>query len=161
MPPKDGLLPRPHNARLARPGRAARWELGKESLADGLAAEVVYAGGGNALILFADEAEARETAYGLTRKALQEAPGLRLVLAHRPFAPGGCAPLSPSCGSRSPCKSARRAGHAPLLGLGVTAACDFTGAPAVGMDKDGRYISAEVAGQAAKPGGPMGQATPA
>ena len=39
---------------------------------------------------------------------------------------------------RSPQRSA------PLLGLGVTAACDFTGAPAVDVDKDGRYVSAEV-----------------
>ena len=33
----------------------------------------------------------------------------------------------------------------PLLGLGVTAACDFTGLPVVAMDDDGRQISRVVA----------------
>lgn len=154
---EGGLLPQSHNARLTLPGGAARWELGSECLADGLAAEVVYAGGGNALILFADEARARETAYRLTRKAIQEAPGLRLVLAHQPYEPGQlCAKVTElrelvAAQKRAPRRST------PLAGLGVTAACIFTGEPAVSIDKDGRLISAEVqvkqrAGQPTGPG---------
>lgn len=140
----DGLAPRHHNVRLAPPGGAARWELGAESLADGLAAEVVYAGGGNALILFKEAHDAASTAFRLTRKALQDAPGLRLVLAHKAFEPGQlCAAVASlreqiAQQKRAPVRSA------PLVGLGITAACAFTGAPAVGVDDDGRYISAEV-----------------
>lgn len=141
---RDGLLPRPHNVQRAAPGGAARWQLSDESLADGLAAEVVYAGGGNALILLATEAAAKELTFRLTRRALQDAPGLRLAVARQSFDPGQlCATVA---GLRDDIAQEKRAPRrsAPLLGLGVTAACDFTDAPAVGVDKDDRYVSAEV-----------------
>ena len=85
---EEGLLPRPHNASRARPGGAARWTLDQRGLADGLAAEVVYAGGGNALILFADDAAAQAFAFQVTSKAVRDAPGLRLVLARQSFESG-------------------------------------------------------------------------
>ena len=141
---RRGLLQKPHNVRKARQGAAARWQIGDQGLNNGLAAEVVYAGGGNALILFASEEEANKTVYSLTRKALQDAPGLRLEAAWRSFAQGGLAETvntlrdQISQQKRSPQRSA------PLLGLSVTAACNFTGAPAIGVDGGGRYISAEV-----------------
>lgn len=105
---------------------------------------MIYAGGGNALILFAAEEEAKKTIYSLTRKALRDAPGLRLEAAWRSFAQGKLAATvnilrdQISQQKRSPQRSS------PMLGLGVTAACDFTGAPAVGVDDEGRYVSAEV-----------------
>jgi len=141
---RSGLLPRPHNVRRAQQGAASRWHIGDQSLANGLAAEVIYAGGGNALILFAAEEEAKKTIYSLTRKALRDAPGLRLEAAWRSFAQGKLVATvnilrdQISQQKRSPQRSS------PMLGLGVTAACDFTGAPAVGVDDEGRYVSAEV-----------------
>ncbi len=141
---RSGLLPRPHNVRRAQQGAASRWHIGDQSLANGLAAEVVYAGGGNALILFAAEEEAKKTVYNLTRKALRDAPGLRLEAAWRSFAQGELAATvnilrdQISQQKRSPQRSS------PLLGLSVTVECDFTGAPAVGVDDEGRYVSAEV-----------------
>jgi len=141
---RGGLLPQPHNVRRAQQGAASRWHIGDQSLANGLAAEVIYAGGGNALILFAAEEEAKKTVYNLTRKALRYAPGLRLEAAWRSFAQGELAATvnilrdQISQQKRSPQRSS------PLLGLGVTAACDFTNAPAVGVDDEGRYVSAEV-----------------
>jgi len=142
---RDGLLPKSHNAERAAPGGAVRWRLGEESLADGLAAEVVYAGGGNALILLASDTAAEELAFRLTKKALRDAPGLRLVLARQPFAPGQLAATVANLREEIAGRKRAPRRSAPLLGLGVTAACDFTGAPAVGVDKDGRYVSAEVA----------------
>lgn len=138
-----GLMPRPHNV-TKQQDAAARWHLGDQSLARGLAAEVVYAGGGNALILFASEEEAKKVVYGLTYRVLRDAPGLRLETAWRSFAKGKLAETVAtlrdqiSQQKRSPQRSA------PLLGVSVTAACDFTSAPAAGVDSAGRYVSAEV-----------------
>ena len=112
-------------------------------------AEVVYAGGGNTVILFANHKLAVEFARCLTRKVLLEAPGLQLVLVHQDFnwqsqALGG---KSGVVKNTMVCLTARKAGQVtswPLLGLGVTAACVFTGLPAVAEDQDGRLISAQV-----------------
>ncbi len=153
---ENGLLPKPHNVRKAGPSEATRWQLTDQSLADGLAAEVVYAGGGNALILFRTEEAARGVTYELTRKALQDAPGLRLELAWQAFAPGRLAATVNRLREQIALQKRAPRRSVPLLGLGVTAACAFTDAPAVGRDKEGRYISAEVAAKqrAGAPDGP-------
>jgi hypothetical protein len=142
---KQGLLPRPHNASRAKPGDASRWQLSEKSLADGLAAEVIYAGGGNALILFVDDTAAKAFSFKLASKAVREAPGLRLVLAKQAFEPGQLAAAVTSLHDKIAEQKRAPRRTAPLLGLGVTAACVFTGAPAIGFDKDGRYVSIEVA----------------
>lgn len=49
---------------------------------DNLTAEVLYVGGGNALILFAEAACARRFVTELHRRMLQETPGLNLAAAH-------------------------------------------------------------------------------
>src|SRR5947209_4663581 len=49
----------------------------------GLNAEVLYAGGGNFVVLFDDENKARKFNYKLSRRALEEAPGLQLVIAQQ------------------------------------------------------------------------------
>lgn len=49
---------------------------------DNLTAEVLYIGGGNALILFTEAARARRFVTELHRRTLQEAPGLNLAAAH-------------------------------------------------------------------------------
>lgn len=47
----------------------------------GLAAELVYAGGGNTVILFRTPDEARIFAQSLSRRVLEDAPGLEIVIA--------------------------------------------------------------------------------
>lgn len=141
-----GLLPEPYNVqRTVQRGAASRWRVDDRSLDEGLKAEVVYAGGGNALILFSAEEDAQTLAYALTRRALEEAPGLRLVIGWQSYGPGQLAATVQhlreeriSGWKRQPQRSS------PLMGLGVTAACTFSAAPAVGRDQNGRYISAEV-----------------
>lgn len=142
---KDGLLPRPHNVQRVRQlGMPSRWHLDDRSLANGLEAVVVYAGGGNALVLFKTEDAARSVTYHLTKKVLREAPGLRLEVAWQLYEVGQLATTVKVLRDRIAIQKRAPRQSSPLLGLGVTAACDFTGAPAVGRDKDGRYVSAEV-----------------
>ncbi len=52
---------------------------------NGLDAEVLYAGGGNFVVLFGDDDKGEEVCKqftsNLSQRALQEAPGLQLVIA--------------------------------------------------------------------------------
>jgi hypothetical protein len=105
----------------------------------GLAAEVLYTGGGNFVVLFADgdplAQYARAFTAELSRKVLQEAPNLQLVIAQHPFdwdrdslfETMNTAKLTLDRQKRT------RAWSAPLLGLGVTAMCQSTGLPATGV----------------------------
>lgn len=111
-------------------------------------AEVIYAGGGNALLLFEGGYEGHPRAFvrALTTWALQEAPGLTLLTDAVEFDWWGAA-LSACHNDLRRQLTERKAGAVrptPLLGLGVTADCDFTGLPAVGRDADGRLIARSV-----------------
>ena len=97
--------------------------------ADKLDAEVIYVGGGNTLILFSDANKARAFVTGLSRRLLEEAPGLDLAAVHLPIlwetdslkskVDEAMASLARHKASQPP--------SAPLLGLGVTASCNSTG----------------------------------
>ena len=99
-----------------------------------LDAEVIYAGGGNVLVLFADECKARDFIRSLSRKALCEAPGLQLLFTKQPVDWDAQPAQLFDCVMRAfkdlEAQKAQRAPSAPLLGLGVTAACRSTGLPA-------------------------------
>ncbi len=108
--------------------------------------ELVYAGGGNAVVLFRLPDAARKFTRRLTRRVLQEAPGLQVVVAHTEF-DWDTQALSQIVSATL--EKARQKKHhlpvsTPLLGLGVTADCQYTGLPAVGMNQDGKRVSAEV-----------------
>ncbi len=114
-----------------------------------LEAEVVYAGGGNAVILFADHDLAIDFARRLTHRVLLEAPGLQIVLVHKEFdwqnqPLGGKAGIVQDAMDALAASKTDRPASSPLLGLGVTAACVYTGLPAVAKDDEGRLISSEV-----------------
>ncbi|MEK7727746.1 MAG: hypothetical protein AAB354_04990 [candidate division KSB1 bacterium] len=108
---------------------------------------MIYSGGGNALILFANHGElSKEFAKALSMKALREAPGLQLVLKHMPFNPTSDK-LSASHQeliTELAKRKLSRMPSIPLLGLGVTAECVYTGKPAVEWNKDEPPASAEV-----------------
>ena len=105
----------------------------------GVDAEIIYAAGGNVLILFRDQGLAKRFAMALSRRALEEAPGLRLLIATKGFEwdASGC-PLRDAVdkvfGELRRMKEAPEL-SAPLLGLGVTVPCGSTGLPAVGWVK--------------------------
>src|SRR6266853_2792537 len=50
---------------------------------DGWDAEVLYSGGGNFVVLLGDVEKVKKFNYNLSRRALQEAPGLQLVIAQQ------------------------------------------------------------------------------
>lgn len=115
-------------------------------------AEVLYSGGGNVVILFADPQKARQFIQALTRRALLDAPGLNMTVAGCPFEWRGedaddlGSAVSNLLGNeiRRRKQRARRCGE--MLGLGVTADCEFTGLPAIGLGSQERQrISAEIA----------------
>lgn len=109
---------------------------------ENLVAELIYAGGGNTVLLFRTIEKAKEFTRKLTKKVLEEAPGLNLVIAHHPFdwerqllqdiIENHLIKCQLDAQKRKPILSV------PLLGLGVTATCKSTGLVAV-EDTDGKY----------------------
>jgi len=119
------------------------WEPNNQSIyADGLQAEIVYMGGGNAMLLFIDDGQAEEFARRLTRHALEQAPGLELVLMREPFDPRNDVLSNKHQGLREKLakRKLNRTHSSPLLGLGITAACVYTGLPAIGMSDDDTVV---------------------
>jgi len=133
------LLPKPNNMMEGRVADASLED-------DDLVAEVVYARGGNAMILFANDAHAREFAQKLTRTVLAIAPGLNLVLKRQRFDSTSTvlSDLHQDLRAELARRKVSRQGSIPLPGLGVTAACVYTGDPAVVVRVD-QPTSAEVA----------------
>lgn len=132
-----------HNIDLeaARQDKIERMYTGKFEVngSDQAGAEVLYAGGGNTVILFqaADPLElAKKFAYRLSRRLLTEAPGLNLYAAHLPYEwetaeakkslPEIVAEAIKTLGRNKGCDP----GSLPALGWPVTAACTSTGLPA-------------------------------
>ncbi|AFZ60964.1 hypothetical protein H6G54_11140 [Anabaena cylindrica FACHB-243] len=109
---------------------------------DNLDAELVYTGGGNAVILFKgreDKKSAIRFTKRLSKRVLQEAPGLKIVVAHsEPFEWGNkLSGIVDSLMKKLERKKREYNPSVPLLGLGVTANCLSTGLSAV--DTSDRY----------------------
>lgn len=108
--------------------------------------EVIYAGGGNALLLFGGSYEAAKPfVTALTTWLLKNAEGLSLVIHHQEldWTSESLARCHQMLRQAMALRKAGRRQPTPLLGLSVTAACVFTGLPAVGRD-DGRLISQSI-----------------
>ena len=100
---------------------------------DNLDAEVLYAAGGNVVVLFRDETTAKNFTRELSRKVLIDAPNLQLVIVQKEF-DWNHKPLSQAVEELFEELASRKRSRmqaAPLLGLGVTVACRSTGLPAV------------------------------
>ncbi len=142
------LLPEPNNLRKIEQSWEPLCSVHIER--DNLAAELVYAGGGNAVIIFNTLDRARDFARKLTDRVVREAPGLKLALAHsvsthrfavnssamsdsREFdwEKNSIAEIYDSVLSELFMKKQNLPTASPLLGLGVTASCAYTGYPAV------------------------------
>ncbi|MBU0510286.1 MAG: hypothetical protein KJ638_01100 [Chloroflexi bacterium] len=137
----DGLS---HNAEWN--AEKGEWEPTDRGLkSHGLQSEVVYMGGGNAMLLFTDDGQAKKFARCLTRRTVEYAPGLSLVLIRQKYDAGSVvlAELHQDLREKLGKRKLSRERSVPLLGLGVTAACVYTGLPAVEM-KEEQLISAEV-----------------
>ncbi|MEG4304131.1 Cas10/Cmr2 second palm domain-containing protein [Microcoleus sp. D3_18a_C4] len=110
-----------------------------------VAAEIVYAGGGNTVLLFTSFEYAKRFTQILTTRVLQNAPGLNIVVAHdKEFEldKGGFKKKLTQLLEKELAKKKReRVASVPLLGLGVTAACRSTQFPAVNTSE--KYIDAD------------------
>lgn len=113
---------------------------------DNLVSELVYSGGGNTVVLFRSLDVALKFTRHLTRRVLKEAPGLRLIVAHQEFDwdSQALSQVVQATLERVRRKKEEPVVSTPLLGLSVTADCQYTGLPAVGKNKDDKRISAEV-----------------
>jgi hypothetical protein len=113
---------------------------------NGVTSEIIYSGGGNAVVLFSTMLQAQTFAGQLTRQVLVRAPGLQLVVVHQELGTGiGLSDAVQVALCRLADKKLNRRHSTPLLGLGVTAACAYTGLPAVVEDADdGRPLSSEI-----------------
>ena len=134
-----------HNAAWNDSAQAYKLAKWREEL---LPAQIVYWGGGNALILFtgSPEKHAKPFTKILTRRALQNARGMSLVVGHQELDWDSQAVSQQHQVLRQTVANRKlnRRQNTPLLGLGVTAVCDFTGLPAVDIDADDRLISLAV-----------------
>jgi len=137
-------LPQPNN--VDSPQADHSWVVTDRGLEkDSLSAEVIYTGGGNALVLFACDTEAKQFARELSRHTLESAPGLPIVLKRARFDPRTTVlrTLLRELRRDMVQRKLARLPSVPLPGLGVTAACVFTGAPAV-VSRYDRLVSEEV-----------------
>lgn len=106
-------------------------------------AELVYAGGGNTVLLFKAANLAIEFTKKLSLKVLREAPGINLVVAHRHDFEWGRDQLYDTVQemmkSDLDAKKRSRIPSSPLLGLGVTQDCNST--RLVAVDRSQNYGS--------------------
>lgn len=111
----------------------------------GLSAELVYAGGGNATILFRTPDVAIKFTQKLSKRILKDAPGINLVVAHAEFTwndDNGDSlykVIQELRGEELERQKHSRIPSAPLLGLGVTATCNSTQLPAIGRTDEPKY----------------------
>jgi hypothetical protein len=105
---------------------------------DELAAELVYAGGGNTVLLFSDKQYAVQFTQILSKRILEEASGINLVAVHKEFDWDNQSlyeVIQDLIKNDLDTKKRSRVPSAPLLGLGVTATCRSTQLVAVGMSE--------------------------
>lgn len=105
---------------------------------DDLTAEVIYAGGGNCAVLFANRDAASDFVTRLSRRVLAEAPELDLVAVHveMNWESDSLADKMKEAIDQLATKKQERRVSTPLLGLGTTVNCRSTSLPAVGTDAD-------------------------
>ena len=122
------------------------WLVRQATARDGWVTELGYenrvlvGGGGNLLLRFDGNTEAKDFAARFSRCVLDRAPGLEVVIAHRSYSSGQLAPaIGNVLTDIERCKLERQP-SVPVLGLGVTAACRQTRLPAIHSCKEDDYL---------------------
>ena len=116
---------------------------------NGAAWERVYSGGGNAVLLFASHERAVEFTKRYTRHLLENAFGLRVVVQHTDFDwSESLSKVYARAIQKLAEKKSAQPMALPMLGMSVTAACQYTGLPAVDNERDPsgneRRVSADI-----------------
>jgi hypothetical protein len=105
----------------------------------GLPAELIYASGGNAQIIFRERKTAIEFTHCLSRKVLEQARGIKLLAAHKTFdweREHLHGVVDSFIKHELDTYKHTRIPSSPLLGLSVTVDCNSTQLPAVGLSTD-------------------------
>lgn len=97
-----------------------------------VAAELLYAGGGNAAILFRDLEAAVQVVRCWSKRILLDAPGLRVAVAHQPFSSGGLGAARTKAQQQLAVVKAGLPAGQPGEGLSLTRICRSTGLAAAG-----------------------------
>lgn len=92
--------------------------------------------GGNLLLKFAGETEAKQFAARFSRKVIDTAPGLEVAIVHEEYTTGRLASAIRRVQIAIEREKLERRPGVPLLGLGVTATCRETQLPATATDPD-------------------------
>lgn len=109
--------------------------------------EVIVSGSGTASLRFPNKEMARVFAAQLSRRVIDQAPGLELVVWHREYHDGELAGALQASQVQMEIAKLERQPNTRLLGLGVTAACHETRLPATDLelqDDERVPISSEV-----------------
>lgn len=96
--------------------------------------DIIFAGGGNAVIQFDTLGKAHDFTARYTRLLHNEAPGLEVAVVHKEFQSGKLARALREVQIEMARGKTERTPSAQLLGLSVTASCRETGLPAAGFD---------------------------
>lgn len=110
---------------------------------DNLDSELVYTGGGNAIILFKNCELAKKFTKNYSREAILKAPGLQLAITHKKFIweNNDLKDKIRDTVHKVKQKKFDLTFSSPLLGIGVNADCQYTGLPASKIEKsDDGYI---------------------
>ncbi|MCB0257120.1 MAG: hypothetical protein KDI55_25650, partial [Anaerolineae bacterium] len=121
-------------------------QLDAEKMIGQVDAEVVYVGGGNAVILFRTIDLATALTRRLTLRILRDAPGLDILVVHREFdwnSDSLAEVVHSTLNDDLARKKQARTPSLPVLGLGVTASCNSTGLVATEV-VDKRLASREI-----------------
>jgi hypothetical protein len=114
--------------------------------ADDAGGTVIYAGGGNAALTFVSLEGARAFARDYTKQLIEQAPGLRVAIRHTLYQTGKLANTFDAAGKQLAQQKLAQPISLPQPGISVTAACDYTGLPAVQREKNKHtLLSAELA----------------
>ncbi|MGI8912227.1 MAG: hypothetical protein ACR2JY_00305 [Chloroflexota bacterium] len=97
-----------------------------------VAAELLYAGGGNAAVLFRDLEAAVQVVRCWSKRILLDAPGQRVAVAHQPFSSGGLGAARTKAQQQLAVVKAGLPAGQPGEGLSLTRICRSTGLAAAG-----------------------------
>lgn len=124
------------------------WKLNDREIEtdENIDAEIVYAGGGNTLIIFRDKGRAIKFSQNLTRHILEDAPGLTVAVQHVEFdmQQDKLTTKRKELLKKLAAHKQSRLPSSPLLGLGVTAVCESTGLPAARTNNGGIEINGKI-----------------
>jgi len=122
-----------HNFRVEDQTLAKSYAIDKAIENGNIEAEVIYAGGGNTVLLFKEAAKAKDFVYVWSRRVLTTAPGLEVYAVHVPYEWAGSVSLAKKVSEAIEALShwrSRLPATQATLGLSVSVACSSTGLPA-------------------------------